>query len=93
LSEENQTFLKKNKLTLPGFEEYLGPARARVYLVPKERDRLMGIMHEEYDRILNEFKGRVEKQPTQELKQALLDKALATARVRGRIRMGKTIGQ
>jgi hypothetical protein len=93
LSEENQTFLKKNKLTLPGFEEYLGPARARVYLVPKERERLMGIMHEEYDRILNEFKGRVEKQPTQELKQALLDKALATARVRGRIRMGKTIGQ
>lgn len=92
LSQDTQKWLKSNNLKVPGFAEYLEQTGVKVYLLPKEREVYERVMVQSYEEQLAKAKGVVDREPTREMKQKVVDRFIKVAHGIARNRMRNMIG-
>jgi hypothetical protein len=93
LKPETQTWLKSQKLEVPGFVEYLEQTGVKVYLLPKEREQYMEIMVKSYEDAIRKAKPFVENMKTQEQKKKVLEVYLRSAHGIAKNKMKNLIGK
>ena len=93
LKPDTQRWLKEQRLQVPGFAEYLTQTGVRVYLLPREREQYMNIMVSSYEDAIRKAKPFVERQPTQELKEKVLQGFIKSAHGIARNKMRNLIGK
>lgn len=92
LQPATQKWLKSQGLRVPGFAEYLEQTGVKVYLLPKEREAYEKIMVQTYEEWLAKAKPVIEKEPTQAMKEKVLERFMKAAHGVARNRMRNLIG-